>query len=81
MQLHQQGNTMTWLQAHSSREAIEEIAENYVFQRMASEDAAQYEEHLLVCNHCRESVETVEEFIHVFGAVLKAPEFQHHAAA
>jgi predicted anti-sigma-YlaC factor YlaD len=48
---------------HSSVEAIEDYAEEYLFRRLPPADLAGYEEHLLVCEECRRAVEQSEEFI------------------
>ena len=57
-----------WGLLHSSTEAMEEMAEAYIFGRLGPTKESSYEEHLLVCEKCRESVQTAERFIHVFRA-------------
>lgn len=48
---------------HCSPEAVEDLAEQFVFRRLSTVDMDQYEEHLLVCGECRSALEQVEDFI------------------
>jgi hypothetical protein len=57
---------MNWEQMHASLEAIEKKAEAYLFRRMTADDVASYEEHLLLCEDCRQAVEITEQFIEIF---------------
>ena len=59
-----------WGLMHASPEAMEETAEAYVLQRMNQRDRSSYEEHLLICRQCRDSVQTVDRFIEVFRAAV-----------
>ena len=66
---------MTLSLLHCSREALDEQAEAYVLGHLAAREEQAYEEHLLLCQTCRDAVETVQEFIDVFRhALTPAPQ-------
>jgi hypothetical protein len=48
---------------HASNDALEELAEEYIFDRLSQADLDAYEEHLLICETCRRAVETADEFV------------------
>jgi hypothetical protein len=48
---------------HASTEAVEELAEEFVFARVSSPDREEYEQHLLTCATCQTAVEAVLDFI------------------
>jgi anti-sigma factor RsiW len=51
---------------HTSVEAIEEVAEDFLLGRLSASDLRAYEQHLMVCDPCRRAVETTDEFIELF---------------
>lgn len=57
---------MNWERLHGSAEKLEEAAEQYVLHRMPQTELVAFEEHLLVCEQCREAVEITDEFVQVF---------------
>jgi predicted anti-sigma-YlaC factor YlaD len=59
---------------HASTEALEEVAEAYVLSRLSPADLVIYEEHLLICEECREMVDSIEEFIDLLGKAISDPE-------
>lgn len=48
---------------HASTEAVEELAEEFVFGRVAAPDREECERHLLCCRTCQAAVESVLDFI------------------
>src|ERR1700730_1468520 len=52
-------------EVHPSREGhpSEDVLEEYSFGRLAERDTAPLEEHLMLCEDCRDSLEYVEGFI------------------
>ena len=56
---------------HSSVEAMEDYAEEYLFGRLLPADRTAYEEHILVCEECRSAVEKTEQFIKRFRQALE----------
>ena len=55
-----------WVDTHASIEAMEETAEMYVLSMMDAAERRRYEQHLLLCSKCRDSVQTVRDFVEVF---------------
>lgn len=55
---------------HASNDALEELAEEYVFERLSPEDLDAYEQHLLICETCRDAVETAVDFIALFRSAV-----------
>lgn len=56
---------------HRSDEAVEDLAEEYLLGRITSQDLLDYEQHLLVCEGCREAVEQADDFIRMFRRAVK----------
>ena len=48
---------------HASPEAVEELAEEFVFGRVGPPDHQEYEQHLRGCGICQAEVESVLDFI------------------
>jgi hypothetical protein len=48
---------------HFPRHPSEDALENYAFHRLAEEDSARLEEHLMLCETCQEALDKAEQFI------------------
>jgi len=55
--------TVNWKLIHSSPEAMAELAEAFVMERLNAIDAERVEQHMLICEGCRDTVEAAENFI------------------
>jgi hypothetical protein len=47
----------------SERESVSELAERYVLGRLTAKQFERYEEHLLICEVCRQEVELLTDLI------------------
>jgi hypothetical protein len=57
---------------HADKEAMENLAEEYIFGRLGGVTLTIYERHLLTCETCRRAVENGEYFIRLLrGAARK----------
>ena len=54
----------------------EDAFEKYAFDRLSSQEAADFEEHLLICEQCRSTLTQTDEFIRLMKAstTVYAPE-------
>lgn len=59
---------MDFQTCHVSVDALEEVAEAYVMNKLNSHDLAEFEEHLLVCRKCQNAVAEADHFIHLLRA-------------
>lgn len=50
-----------------------ELLEEYVFHRLPEERAAEVEEHLLVCERCRETIRELDSFVSTMKAAAAQP--------
>lgn len=61
---------MNFKALHASNDALDELAEEYVFERLSPADLDAYEQHLLICETCRRAVETAVDFIDLFRSAV-----------
>ncbi len=54
---------MDWNVVHASPENVDDSAEAYVLNKLAPAEADSYEEHLLFCERCRQSVQATDEVV------------------
>lgn len=59
----------------------EDLLEEYSFERLEGKDLARVEQHLLVCQQCRDSLAKVENFIALMKVELRHEELAHRSAA
>jgi hypothetical protein len=50
----------------------EDVFEDYAFDRLAGDDAADFEEHLLICEECQETLARTDEYIQVMKVATAA---------
>jgi hypothetical protein len=55
----------------------EEILEEYVFDRLPEDRAAQVEEHLLICQSCQDAVAETDRFVSALKATVGHPDIVH----
>jgi hypothetical protein len=54
------------------RHPDQDVFEDYAFDRLAGNDAAGFEEHLLICEECQETLAKTDEYIQVMKAATAA---------
>ena len=55
-----------------NRHPHQDLFEDYAFERLSLDEAANFEEHLLICEECQETLATTDEYIHVMKAATAA---------
>lgn len=55
----------------------EDVFEDYAFDRLLGNDAAKFEEHLLICEKCQGTLAKTEEYILVMKAAIAAHSSEH----
>jgi hypothetical protein len=61
---------VNWKSIHASSEAMAELAEAFIMDRLNAIDTERVEQHLLICDGCREAVEAADNFL---GLIRLAP--------
>jgi hypothetical protein len=55
-----------------SRHPDEDVFEEYVFDRLSNTEASGFEEHLLICEECQDTLDTTTEYIRLMKAATAA---------
>jgi hypothetical protein len=55
-----------------NRHPHQDLFEDYAFDRLSGDEAADFEEHLLICEECQEALARTEEYIQVMKAATAA---------
>lgn len=54
------------------RHPDEDVFEDYLFERLSEEDIADFEEHLLICEQCQDTLAKTDDYIQVMKAATAA---------
>ena len=66
------GRQAVTLKIMPKRHPHEDVFEDYAFDRLSGNDAAEFEEHLLICERCQATLAKTEEYILVMKAATAA---------